>query len=40
MFTRWLSDRQLHEDKTKTIITELTSEGQDGRYIHKTISIS
>lgn len=28
---KWLSDRQLHEDKSKTKIVELTSEGVDGR---------
>lgn len=30
-FTKWMSDRQLHEDKSKTTITELTSLGEDGR---------
>lgn len=30
-FVKWMSDRQLHEDKSKTTITELTSEGEDGR---------
>lgn len=31
MFVKWMSDRQLHEDKSKTTITELTQEGEDGR---------
>lgn len=30
-FTKWMSDRQLHEDKSKTTIVELTVEGEDGR---------
>ena len=30
-FVKWMSDRQLHEDKSKTTIVELTSEGEDGR---------
>jgi len=30
-FTKWMSDRQLHEDKSKTTITELTPLGEDGR---------
>ena len=30
-FVKWMNDRQLHEDKTKTTIVELTSEGEDGR---------
>lgn len=31
MFIKWMSDRQLHEDKSKTTIVELSSEGEDGR---------
>ena len=31
LFKKWMADRQLHEDKTKTVITELKSEGEDGR---------
>ena len=30
-FVKWMADRQLHEDKSKTTITELTSDGEDGR---------
>ena len=30
-FIKWMSDRQLHEDKTKTTIVELGTEGKDGR---------
>lgn len=30
-FVKWMSDRQLHEDKSKTTIVELTMEGEDGR---------
>ena len=30
-FVKWMSERQLHENKNKTIITELTEEGEDGR---------
>lgn len=30
-FVKWMSDRQLHEDKSKTTIIELKSEGEDGR---------
>ena len=30
-FTKWMADRQLHEDKSKTTIVELTMEGEDGR---------
>lgn len=30
-FTKWMNDRQLHEDKSKTTIVELTVEGEDGR---------
>ena len=31
MFVKWMSDRNLHEDKSKTTIIELKSEGEDGR---------
>ena len=31
MFIKWMADRQLHEDKSKTVITELNAEGEDGR---------
>ena len=31
MFVKWMADRQLHENKSKTIITELKNEGEDGR---------
>lgn len=31
MFVKWMADRQLHEDKSKTTIVELKSEGEDGR---------
>lgn len=30
-FLKWMSDRQLHEDKSKTTIVELAVEGEDGR---------
>ena len=30
-FTKWMADRQLHEDKSKTTITELTPAGENGR---------
>ena len=30
-FIKWMSERQLHENKSKTVITELTQEGEDGR---------
>ena len=30
-FVKWMAERQLHENKSKTIITELTEEGEDGR---------
>ena len=29
MFVKWMAERQLHENKSKTIITELTNEGED-----------
>lgn len=31
MFVKWMADRQLHEDKSKTTIVELKAEGEDGR---------
>lgn len=31
IFVRWMADRQLHEDKSKTTIVELNAEGEDGR---------
>lgn len=31
MFVKWMADRQLHENKSKTTIVELKSEGEDGR---------
>ena len=30
-FVKWMSERQLHENKSKTIIVELSQEGEDGR---------
>lgn len=30
-FVKWMGERQLHEDKSKTTITELSNEGEDGR---------
>lgn len=30
-FVKWMADRQLHENKSKTTIVELSSEGEDGR---------
>ena len=30
-FTKWMAERQLHEDKSKTTITELKPIGEDGR---------
>lgn len=30
-FVKWMSERQLHENKSKTTIVELTQEGEDGR---------
>ena len=30
-FLKWMSERQLHENKSKTTIVELTQEGEDGR---------
>lgn len=32
-FLKWMSDRQLHEDKSKTTIVELSGDGEDGRDI-------
>ena len=31
MFVKWMADRQLHEDKSKTTIVELKSDGKDVR---------
>lgn len=31
MFVKWMADRNLHENKSKTTIVELKSEGEDGR---------
>lgn len=31
MFKQWMADRNLHEDKSKTTIVELTNEGEDPR---------
>ena len=33
MFKQWMSERQLHENKSKTTIVELTNEGIDGRKL-------
>lgn len=30
-FIKWLSERQLHENKSKTTVVELSTEGEDGR---------
>ena len=30
-FVKWMSERQLHENKSKTTIVELSQEGEDGR---------
>ena len=30
-FVKWMEDRQLHENKSKTTIIELKNEGEDGR---------
>ena len=30
-FVKWMEERQLHENKSKTMIVELTQEGEDGR---------
>lgn len=30
-FVKWMAERQLHENKSKTTIVELTQEGEDGR---------
>ena len=30
-FVKWMADRQLHEDKSKTTIVELKNDGEDGR---------
>lgn len=34
-FVKWMAERQLHEDKSKTTIVELSSEGIDGRDINE-----
>ena len=34
-FIKWMAERQLHEDKSKTTIVELSSEGIDGRDINE-----
>ena len=36
-FLKWMNDRQLHEDKSKTTIVELTQEGEDGRVKNSEI---
>ena len=36
-FVKWMSERQLHEDKSKTTIVELTQEGEDGRVKNNEI---
>lgn len=30
-FVKWMAERQLHENKSKTVIVELSNEGEDGR---------
>ena len=30
-FVKWMAERQLHEDKSKTTVVELQMEGEDGR---------
>lgn len=35
-FVKWMAERQLHEDKSKTTIVELSSEGIDGRDMNET----
>lgn len=30
-FVKWMAERQLHENKSKTVIVELSQEGEDGR---------
>lgn len=34
-FVKWMAERQLHEDKSKTTIVELSSEGIDGRDVNE-----
>ena len=34
-FIKWMAERQLHEDKSKTTIVELSSEGIDGRDMNE-----
>lgn len=34
-FVKWMAERQLHEDKSKTMIVELSSEGTDGRDMNE-----
>lgn len=34
-FVKWMAERQLHEDKNKTTIVELSSEGIDGRDMNE-----
>ena len=36
-FVKWMSERQLHENKSKTTIVELTQEGEDGRIKNNEI---
>ena len=36
-FVKWMSERQLHENKSKTIIVELSQEGEDGRIKNNEI---
>lgn len=36
-FVKWMADRQLHENKSKTIIVELSSDGEDGRDVKNEI---
>ena len=31
MFVKWMEERQLHENKSKTTIVELSNKGEDGR---------
>lgn len=36
-FVKWMADRQLHENKSKTTIVELSSDGEDGRDVKNEI---
>lgn len=36
-FVKWMSERQLHENKSKTTIVELSQEGEDGRIKNNEI---